>query len=321
MHEEAWKTHMEATVGRLDHSHLETVGVLKDMKQMLMAMATSTQSPHIGSPTSNPPNSPAAMVGQFPRSHSTPRNNEDPVNPNDSRRHLTPSVPVVQPMTLDRPQRTPNESTPTSTLPAPEFRPVAPAANNAPPSPPLASNNVELGEDDLSSDPDFMTQVPRTRVTRSRASPPPSPVKRKVQRKYLKSKTPVHDVPPVQAPIHGRMSPRDKDAGPIACNKPCWVLHLDFPTLPIAYGKSGISWKSKSKNLQYTPCDQGQQMVQIHFVYEAAAPLMYFEPDRQPFRTVLEAKVPQCGSGVYVKWATHLLVRDNASLDGNDPKP
>ena len=322
MREDAWKTHMEATVGRLDRSQTETIGVLKDMKEMLVAMATSTHGMNTEFPRYNPPNSPANVELGHGSVSASPINRSRPQNPPINAHHA-PSSPNTHSVIPQLPPTAPTTTTPVSTSSSPQIRiaPVAaPAAIVGSPSPPPAPNNIELGDDDLSSDPDFMTQ-PRSRVTRSHSTPVPSPVKKKVQRKYLKSKAPLHDVPPIEPPVRGRISPRDKDAGPIACNKRCWILHPNYPDLPVAYGKSGISWKSKSKNLQYTPCDQGQQMVQVHFVYEAAAPLLYSEFDRQPFRTITEAKVPQFGSGVYVKWASHLLVRDNTTLDVSAPKP
>ena len=187
-----------------------------------------------------------------------------------------------------------------------------------------APSEVE-GEDDLdfppatiSDDPDFMTQPP-AKATRSQKAVPPKKIT--IPKKYLKSKGPLHHVPPVACPSIGRVNPRARTDHPVACNKPCWILHPDFLGLPVAYGKSGISWKSTRKNQLYTPCNLGQQMVQVHHVYDSTATLMFLELERQPFRTLIEAIVPPGNSTVYVKWAHHLLVRDLGGEEHADLRP
>ena len=179
--------------------------------------------------------------------------------------------------------------------------------NAARPSQMYAKDDLEFPNSTFSDDPDFMTQPP-AKATRSQKCT--NQKKTVVSKKYLKTRGPLHHVPPVACPSIGRINPRGRMDHPVVCNKPCWILHPDVPGLPVAYGRSGISWKSTRKNQLYTPCDLGQQMVQVHHVYDSSATLMFLELERQPFRTLIEALVPQGTSTMYVKWAHHLLVRD-----------
>ncbi|KAG0597384.1 hypothetical protein M758_UG333700 [Ceratodon purpureus] len=179
-------------------------------------------------------------------------------------------------------------------------------------------NDEDFSNGGFSDDLNFMTQPP-SKATRSHKSV--TQKKSTIPKKYLKTKGLLHYVPPVAQPSVGRINPRSRTDHSVACKKPVWILHLEVPGLPVAYGKSGISWKSTRKNQQHTPCDLGQQMVQVHHVYDESVSLMFPELERQPFTKVVEAKVPQGNSHVYVKWAHHLLVRDLEADDLPSTKP
>ena len=82
----------------LDRGQLDTIGVLKDMKQMLVTMVTLTHNTYAGSPSYNPLNSPA-NVGHFPDSFSALTNNDGRIDRPPRQTHLTPSSSSVQPIT------------------------------------------------------------------------------------------------------------------------------------------------------------------------------------------------------------------------------
>jgi hypothetical protein len=52
-------------------------------------------------------------------------------------------------------------------------------------------------------------------------------------------------------------------------------------------------------------------MVQVHGVFAQSMPLMFLEPERQPFRVLEDAVTPISGSGVHVIWDTRYIVRYN----------
>ena len=103
------------------------------------------------------------------------------------------------------------------------------------------------------------------------------------------------------------MLPRLSD-DPIACNKPCFILHPDFPDAVVAEGKSGGSWKAKTQKLGHL-CNKGEQMVQVHKVSQTGCRLLHVE-ERQSFRILDDAVVKKTGSAIYVKWDTRYLVRN-----------
>lgn len=100
--------------------------------------------------------------------------------------------------------------------------------------------------------------------------------------------------------------PRESE-DPIACNKPCYILHPDFPDLVVAEGKSGGSWKARTQKFGHL-CSKGEHMVQVHEVKIPKCRLLHLE-DRQPFEVLEDALVKRTGSTVFVKWSTRHLVR------------
>jgi hypothetical protein len=50
-------------------------------------------------------------------------------------------------------------------------------------------------------------------------------------------------------------------------------------------------------------------MVQIHGIFATSVPLMFLEPERQPFRVLEDAVAPVAGSSVHVIWDTRYVVR------------
>jgi hypothetical protein len=94
----------------------------------------------------------------------------------------------------------------------------------------------------------------------------------------------------------------------VVVGKPCWILHLIKPEVAITYSKTRPSWKSKGQKLAFF-YGQGQQMVQVHGVFQKSTPLMFPELERQPFLQVDNAVVPFTSSGIYIKWETWYLIR------------
>lgn len=94
---------------------------------------------------------------------------------------------------------------------------------------------------------------------------------------------------------------------PIACNKPCYVVHPDFPDKVVAEGKTGGSWKSKTQRFSHL-CSQGEQMVQVHTVTNPKYKLMHIE-DKQLFTVLGDALVKKSGSSVFMKWDSRYLIR------------
>ena len=317
--EQAWRSNIEATVQRLSCTQQNTIEVLNDMKQLLTRIST----------------------GSFIQSQSksaTPFSEEESPNLTLPEQRLPDirSTPSVIAAIHETAMRQDHIASPSSTLDSsgaeatllrhgdvPSVNPSElPTSSDktkpAEPSEVYPDDDLQFPSNTFSDDPDFMTQPP-AKATRSQKC---STQKRaNVPKKYLKSRGPLHHVPPVACPSIGRINPRGRTDHPVACNKPVWILHPDVPGLPVAYGRSGISWKSTRKNQLYTPCDLGQQMVQVHHVYNSSATLMFLELERQPFRSLIEAVVPQGSSTVYVKWAHHLLVRDLGAEEHAVSKP
>ena len=106
---------------------------------------------------------------------------------------------------------------------------------------------------------------------------------------------------------HGLMMLPRISEEPIACNKPCYILHPDFPDTVVAEGKSGGSWKAKTQKLGHL-CSKTEQMVQVHVIKLQNCRLLNVE-ERQPFKTLDDAVVKRSGSNVFVKWSTRYLVR------------
>ena len=102
------------------------------------------------------------------------------------------------------------------------------------------------------------------------------------------------------------MLPRISD-DPVACNKPVYILHPDFPDKVVAEGKSGGSWKAKTQKFGHL-CAKGEQMVQVHVINIEKCRLLHVE-GRQPFTVLDDAVVKRTGSNVFVKWSTRYLVR------------
>jgi hypothetical protein len=50
-------------------------------------------------------------------------------------------------------------------------------------------------------------------------------------------------------------------------------------------------------------------MVQVHGIFAPSVPLMFEEPDRQPFRVLEDPVTPLSGSGVHIIWDTRYIVR------------
>ena len=314
----AWKSNIEATMERLDRTQQNTMDVLKDMKDLLTKISSGAfgSSPNVAATTSNLPdlsNSPLPPQ---------PRNNTPPQAPttNAFDNHVVRPEQVCSPLSyVDNSSASAATAGNQQILSRPPVNvPISPDNRKTPSPRHDAEDDMEFGQSTFSDDPDFMTQPP-AKATRSQKTVPQK--KSIVPKKYLKLKGPLRTVPPVERPSIGRINPRGRTNHPIACNKHCWILHPDVPGLPVAYGRSGISWKSTRKNQLYTPCDLGQQMVQVHHVYDTSMDLMFCELERQPFTRLIEAMVPQGNSTIYVKWAHHLLVRDLGAEDIASLKP
>ena len=114
--------------------------------------------------------------------------------------------------------------------------------------------------------------------------------------------------PPRERIRHGLLMLPRLTTDPIACNKPVYILHPDFPDKVVAEGKSGGSWKCRTQRLGHL-CSQGEQMVQVHSVSEPGCKLMHIE-ERQPFAVLGDAVVKKFGSSIFVKWNTRYLVRN-----------
>lgn len=158
-------------------------------------------------------------------------------------------------------------------------------------------------------DPDFQApqQVPG-RASRSRAHVPPVSQKTvTIAKKNTKRGTPTLSQPPIPPSHPGRLEPKSSsDAVPVG--KTCWILHPEYPSQVVAYGKTGPHWRSKGQRLAGF-CTTGQQMVQIHGVFATSVPLMFLEPERQPFQVLEDAVTPVAGSGIHVLWDTRYVVR------------
>ncbi|KAG0574943.1 hypothetical protein KC19_VG304400 [Ceratodon purpureus] len=106
---------------------------------------------------------------------------------------------------------------------------------------------------------------------------------------------------------HGLMMMPRLSEDPVACNKPCYILHPDFPDVVVAEGKTGGSWKAKTQKLGHL-CSKGEQMVQIHHIRKPDYRLLHIE-ERQPFTILDHVVVKRSGSNVFIKWHTRYLVR------------
>ncbi|KAG0625678.1 hypothetical protein M758_2G072900 [Ceratodon purpureus] len=106
---------------------------------------------------------------------------------------------------------------------------------------------------------------------------------------------------------HGLMiMPRITD-DPVACNKPCYILHPDLPDVVVADGKTGGSWKAKTLKFGHL-CNKGEQMVQVHQIRVPKCRLLHVE-EKQAFSTLDDALVKSRGSNVFIKWSSKHLVR------------
>jgi hypothetical protein len=158
-------------------------------------------------------------------------------------------------------------------------------------------------------DPDFQAPQPVLgRASHSRAQlSPASPKTNTKLKKNMKKGTLTLNHPPIPPSNPGRLDPKpNNDAVPVG--KTYWILHPDYISQVVAYGKTGPHWKSKGQRLAGF-CSAGQQMVQIHGVFATSVPLMFFEPERQPFWVLEDAVAPVAGSGVHVIWDTRYVVR------------
>jgi hypothetical protein len=158
-------------------------------------------------------------------------------------------------------------------------------------------------------DPDF--QAPQSmpaRASRSRAAVHAlSPKKKSQLKKNVKKGTTTVPPPPIPPSNPGRVDPKPTgDVVPLS--KPCWILHPDFFSQAVAYGKIGPHWKSKGQRLSAF-CSHGQQMVQVHGVFAQSVPLMFEELERQPFRVLEDAVTLLAGSGVHIIWDPRYIVR------------
>jgi hypothetical protein len=161
-------------------------------------------------------------------------------------------------------------------------------------------------------DPDFQAPKPvSSRASRSRAQLAASSpkVKSKLKRTGKRGTPTLSPLIPPSNP--GRLDPRpNMDAVPVG--KPCWILHPDFVSQVVGYGKTGPHWKSKGQCLAAF-CSSRQQMVQVHGVFVHSVPLMVLELDRQPFHVLDDAVTPTSGFGVHMIWETRYVVRYNAA--------
>ena len=240
-----WKTNIEKAVHRLDRRQQNTMDVLNDMKELLTKISTGAfggnrNEEFISNPVVNPPNSPATSMPP-PTDHGV----------------CLDTIPACESIPLQAHSGSPKSDMNCSGSHAPIRTEVMTPLSN-PASVHISSEKRKApcdeveAEDDLdflpgafSDDPDFMTQPP-AKATRSQKTAIPK--KSVVPKKYLKTRGPLHHIPPVDRPSIGRICPRGRTDHPVACNKPCWILHPDFPGVPVAYGRSGISWKSTRKN-------------------------------------------------------------------------
>jgi hypothetical protein len=90
-----------------------------------------------------------------------------------------------------------------------------------------------------SEDPDFQAPQPMsTRMSWSRAQVAVgSPKKTSRLKKHVKKGTETPNIPPVTPSHPGRLDPKQNvDAIPVG--KPCWILHPDFVSQVVAYGKT-----------------------------------------------------------------------------------
>ena len=115
--------------------------------------------------------------------------------------------------------------------------------------------------------------------------------------------------PAIALSILGRLDPR-LTTDPIAVGKPCWILHPEHGADAVAFGKNGSNWKTKGQRL----CVHGEQMVQVHGIYQKSVPIMIPELDCQPYTLIDEVVAPLPGSGLFIKWDTRYLVRDDLRI-------
>lgn len=103
------------------------------------------------------------------------------------------------------------------------------------------------------------------------------------------------------------MTPRRSNE-PVPANKFVWLLHPCYENSVVAQGKSGVSWKSKSKlaaNLTI-----GEQLVQVHRVFMKNVPaLCHVTGD--PFKIVEDALPTPNGRNKYLIWDTRFLATFN----------
>lgn len=93
---------------------------------------------------------------------------------------------------------------------------------------------------------------------------------------------------------------------PLAANKPIWILHPQYGERAVAQGKSGISWKSKTK--MGTMCATGEQWIFVHRILIVDVPVLHGSASDGP-QTLECALPPTTGKHHCIKWSSRYCVQ------------
>ena len=92
---------------------------------------------------------------------------------------------------------------------------------------------------------------------------------------------------------------------PISAGKLVWIMHDNFPDVPVAAGKAGVSWKSKSSKLG-AQCEPGTQWIHVHRVFIPQVPFMFPEIEQRD-GFLNDALPPSSRRQKPVKWKSQFL--------------
>lgn len=90
-------------------------------------------------------------------------------------------------------------------------------------------------------------------------------------------------------------------ADAVAANKPIWILHPEHGDTAVAQGKSGISWKSKTK--MGAMCANGEQWIFVHRVLKSNVQVL-FGGNCDGVQTLESALPPSSGKHECIKWSS-----------------
>lgn len=285
---EALRSEMKETVDEVKTRNNDVLEILKVVRGVQESIN------QVSARVANPP----SLVQPAPSLPTSESFRTNILSPNSQCTKVATPVQTMQPLPSN--QHPPKESQPTHTCSG-DSLPVQPESSiGAAPQQvvdtvfplPVPATGLDCraeAQNPLLGSGDCNTNCPKKRA-RKRVVSPPRPRR-------------LHAMVPTPLP---RLSPH-----PIPYSTPVMILHPQYER-PVAYGKAGPSWKTKTGKLGPL-CQPGQQMVQINLVTIPNVPLMHLE-SRHFAKTLEGALTPipmPTGQKVfYVKWDTSHLIKN-----------